>query len=70
MHRHERSARIFERFSQGGPANAQGFGPGLALGRWVIEAQDGTTISSLPRNAALGDAAGTKIAIRLPQVTG
>ncbi len=68
----EDQSRIFERFAQAGPANAQGFGVGLALARWVIEAQDGTITptSPLPRDSALGDAPGTKITVRLPRVTG
>lgn len=61
-------AVVFERFTQSGIANAHGFGVGLALARWVIESQRGkiTLQSPLPRDAALGDAPGTKIAVRLP----
>ena len=62
-------ARIFDRFVQGATAGAsQGFGVGLALAKWVIEAQDGqiTLQSPLPREEALGDRPGTKIGVRLP----
>ncbi|WP_299964102.1 HAMP domain-containing sensor histidine kinase [uncultured Roseobacter sp.] len=62
-------ARIFDRFAQGGSATAgEGFGVGLALAKWVIEAQDGeiSLQSPLPRAEALGPAPGTKIAVRLP----
>lgn len=61
---------IFERFAQGPSATAhQGFGVGLALARWVIEAQQGeiTLTSPLPRSQAIGTAPGTKIAVRLPR---
>ncbi|WP_353476499.1 ATP-binding protein (plasmid) [Salipiger sp. H15] len=65
--------RIFDRFAQGGgSANAQGFGLGLPLARWVIEQQGGSIAveSPLPRSAALGAAPGTKIAVRLPHAPG
>ena len=60
--------RIFERFVQGGAANSQGFGVGLALARWVIEAHEGTisVTSPVPRESALGSNAGTNVCIRLP----
>ncbi len=60
-------ARIFERFEQGRQGNSQGFGVGLALARWVIEAQEGAIelVSPVPRDEALGDATGTKISVRL-----
>ncbi len=59
---------IFERFAQTGTTSAQGFGIGLALARWVVETHDGaiTLHSPVDRDAALGDAPGTKIAVRLP----
>ena len=63
---------IFERFTQSGSTSAQGFGIGLALARWVIDSHDGTiTLESPVAPAdALGDAPGTKIAVRLPLSTG
>ncbi|WP_227271984.1 sensor histidine kinase [Roseobacter weihaiensis] len=65
-------ARIFDRFVQGTSATAgQGFGVGLALAHWVIEAQDGEILltSPLPREEALGIAPGTKISVRLPRAS-
>ncbi|MFK7751787.1 MAG: ATP-binding protein [Sedimentitalea sp.] len=67
----DQQAHIFQRFVQGAPAtSAQGFGIGLALARWVIDAQNGqiTLTSPVPRACALGDAPGTKIAVCLPRV--
>lgn len=64
-------ARVFDRFVQGSAAGAsQGFGVGLALAKWVIEDQDGdiTLTSPVPADTRLGDAPGTKIAVRLPRV--
>ncbi len=65
-------ARLFDRFAQGGTANKQGFGIGLALARWVIVEQGGeiSLTSPLPRDAATGEAPGTKIAVRLPRASG
>ncbi len=59
---------IFERFVQGGVGNPQGFGVGLALARWVVEAHSGniTLTSPVPRSMALGGGAGTIVALRLP----
>ena len=67
----EAQARVFERFEQAG-ARAQGFGIGLALAKWVVEAQGGqiALISPVPREVALGDAPGTKISVRLPRGSG
>ncbi len=63
-------ATLFDRFTQGGSNDAQGFGLGLALAAWVTQEQGGeiTLTSPLPRAEALGDAPGTKIAVRLPRV--
>lgn len=63
---------VFERFSQGaGPTSAEGFGIGLALCRWVIEAQGGEIRlqSPLPRPEALGDARGLRVTVLLPPQT-
>ncbi|MEP6018433.1 MAG: HAMP domain-containing sensor histidine kinase [Paracoccaceae bacterium] len=64
----DQQQRIFDRFVQGGGANAQGFGVGLSLARWVSEAHGGQIdlISPLPPTDALGQAPGTKILVRLP----
>ncbi|WP_323772495.1 HAMP domain-containing sensor histidine kinase [Antarctobacter sp.] len=60
-------ATLFDRFARG--SGSQGFGIGLALARWVIEAQSGTITlqSPLPRSDALGDGPGTKVSVRLPR---
>ncbi|WP_424968642.1 ATP-binding protein [Dinoroseobacter sp. S375] len=60
---------VFERFSQGpGASSAQGFGVGLALSRWVIEAQGGEIRlqSPLPRAEALGSNPGLRVTVLLP----
>ncbi len=64
--------RVFDRFVQSADtyafSRAEGFGIGLALARWVVEAQRGaiSLISPVPRDRALGRAPGTEITIRLP----
>ncbi|MDO6585333.1 HAMP domain-containing sensor histidine kinase [Salipiger sp. 1_MG-2023] len=55
-------ARIWDHFAQGGSGNAQGFGLGLALAAWVIEAQGGTISVTSP----VADGRGTRITTRLP----
>ncbi|MEM9628883.1 MAG: HAMP domain-containing sensor histidine kinase [Pseudomonadota bacterium] len=61
--------RMFDRFAQGGQGNSQGFGVGLALARWVTEAQEGDIelVSPVPRTTALGNAPGTMVTVRLPR---
>lgn len=64
-----RQYQVFERFSQGaGATSAQGFGIGLALARWVIDAHGGeiSLQSPLPRSNALGEHPGLMITILLP----
>jgi signal transduction histidine kinase len=61
--------RIFDRFAQGGgSAKSQGFGIGLSLARWVIEAQNGsiTAQSPLPAANRPEGVIGTSIRICLP----
>ncbi len=61
-------ARIFDRFAQAGQSQAQGFGIGLALAHWVIDAQGGEIMVTSPvdRVQSLGASPGTKISVRLP----
>lgn len=60
--------QVFERFTKGGGGNAQGFGVGLGLARWVVESHGGriTIASPTPRAAALGDGPGAQITVMLP----
>ena len=60
--------RVFDRFTQSGSGNAQGFGMGLALAHWVTEAQGGQIVltSPLPRDMALGTKPGTRLTVTLP----
>jgi signal transduction histidine kinase len=68
----EDHVRVFERFAQAGRAPRQGFGIGLALAKWVVEAQGGqiTVQSPVPRETALSNAPGTKISVRMPRAMG
>lgn len=66
---HALQSEVFDRFAQGTTATSnQGFGIGLALGRWVIEAMQGniTLTSPLPRDDTLGDAPGLQVTVLLP----
>lgn len=68
----EDQGRIFDRFVQGTSATAnEGFGVGLALAHWVVEAQGGdiALASPVPATEALGKEPGTKISVRLPRVS-
>lgn len=57
---------LFDRFVRG--ASSVGFGIGLALARWVVEAQEGQIALQSPvaRAEAIGGATGTKVSIRFP----
>jgi signal transduction histidine kinase len=69
----DRQAGLFDRFAQGdGPARGEGFGIGLALTAWVMQAQGGQVSlqSPVPRAEALGQAPGTKLCVALPRAAG
>jgi signal transduction histidine kinase len=55
----ERLGAVFDRFGRGG-APAPGFGVGLALARWVVEAQGGSLAAESP------EAGGLRLVVRLP----
>jgi len=55
----ERLDAVFDRFSRG-DAPAPGFGVGLALARWVVEAQGGSLAAESPA------AGGLRLVVRLP----
>ena len=55
----ERLAAAFERFERG-EATAPGFGVGLALARWVVEAQGGALVAERPPSGGL------RLVLRLP----
>jgi len=62
-------ADVFQRFAQAQAATRhEGFGIGLALTRWAMEAQAGevTLTSPVPASRALGTAPGTVVQIALP----
>ena len=65
----EAADTLFDRFVQGrSDTRAEGFGIGLALARWVVEAQGGAIrlVSPVPPTEALGEAPGTNVAVFLP----
>ncbi|WP_095590828.1 sensor histidine kinase [Actibacterium ureilyticum] len=61
---------VFERFRKGRPG--EGFGIGLALAKWVMQAQGGQIAvqSPVPDADRIGDAPGTRITLCLPLVEG
>lgn len=61
--------RVFDRFAKGSTSrNSAGFGLGLSLARWIIEAQDGqiTAESPLPAHLRPDHVIGTVISVCLP----
>jgi signal transduction histidine kinase len=55
-------AAVFDRFSRGGEGPTPGFGVGLALARWVVEAHGGCL------RAEAAEAGGLRLVLRLPLV--
>ena len=49
----ERLEAVFERFRRGEAAAAPGFGVGLALARWVVEAHGGSLRAEAPEEGGL-----------------
>lgn len=60
----DRLARAFDRFARGPEAPAPGFGVGLALAAWVMEAQGGSLMAERPA------AGGLRLVLRLPLAEG
>ena len=49
----ERLDAVFERFRRGDAAAGPGFGVGLALARWVVEAHGGSLRAEVPEEGGL-----------------
>lgn len=58
---------LFERFKRGRSSDGQGFGIGLALARWVVEAQGGTIRMQSPLPSGDAGGHGTIVTVRLPR---
>ncbi|MEM9551797.1 MAG: HAMP domain-containing sensor histidine kinase [Pseudomonadota bacterium] len=61
-------ASVWERFTQGDHTNGQGFGVGLALAKWVVDAHEGRIELSSPvsKEKALGTSPGLRVTLTLP----
>jgi len=64
--------RVFERFEQRAAADTAGFGLGLSLARWVVEAQGGEIRLDSPvkQSDAAGANPGTRVGVLLPRAGG